>query len=221
MAWEPMRLSDAIGSDNFLHCNHMGIWVTDMSEARLLADHMHLPPVVPFPCPMCCFCVVNFRPLLRLPTLPSLTWPPEGSYATLRPSTVSAPPAGQDKLVGRRLSERYCWYGPYKQLPPRMYHPAQELRAPPREWSGWAPTIVHPRRKLFIWTVPTISLTETPPHELILARWRGGDQVRQWHPVRQAEVSHATLRHVRDRYPVSIPDNVVFTSVPGPWLTSG
>ena len=29
--------------------------------------------------------------------------------------------------------------------------------------------------KLFIWTVPTISLTEAPPHELILARWRGGD----------------------------------------------
>ena len=58
--------------------------------------------------------------------------------------------------------------------------------------------MVHPRRKLFLWTVPTISLTEAPPHELTLARWRGGDHVRQWHPVRQAEESRLTLRHVRD-----------------------
>ena len=32
-----------------------------------------------------------------------------------------------------------------------------------------------------------------------MARWRGGDHVRQWHPVRQAEESRLTLRHVRDR----------------------
>ena len=53
--------------------------------------------------------------------------------------------------------------------------PSEELRAPPREWSGWASTIVHPRRNVFIWTVPTISFTAAPPHELTLAHGRGGD----------------------------------------------
>ena len=54
MAWEPMRLSDAIGSELQITFFIAIIWVTDMSEARLLADHMHLPPVVPFPCPSLC-----------------------------------------------------------------------------------------------------------------------------------------------------------------------
>ena len=52
---------------------------------------------------------------------------------------------------------------------------SQELRAPPREWSGWASGVVHPRRNVFIWTVPTISFTAAPPHELTLAHGRGED----------------------------------------------